>query len=159
MDSPLHVTCLSRSERCRRGLLWQVPSTLLRRCAFLRPCALLLGFVTTAGCLATQPDGPTPGPTPVPPGPVTPVAQGAIKRYATGLARSFRTAADQLDQGTLQSAADTQALLQAQNIAARQQAFTEVDQRIEAAIGGERWNTATASTLFRELAHELEGAP
>ncbi len=108
-------------------------------------CATL--FCGAIGCLRLA------DPTPDPPSTeLQHLARVTIHSYSTGLADSFIATADQITAGSLTTAAETNSHLKISNAEARQAAFLPIDERLNAELGGERWNAEHAAKVFRELA-------
>jgi hypothetical protein len=109
-------------------------------------CVLLCGCLRPA---MERPDVPEPTPE-------QHAARSAVTAYANALAASFEDAAAKLDDGSLQTAAETNAQLQAANRQARQQAFGPVNELLNDRLGGDRWDVAKAKDVFRNLAEGLK---
>lgn len=102
-----------------------------------------------SGCLRHAAD-------PVPPdAPVHQTAHTVVIDYAHRLGQSFDEAAGQLQAGTLTTAAETNALLQASNAEARKHAFEPLDKWLNDELGGDHWDPKHAERCFEQIAHAL----
>ncbi len=113
----------------------------------------ILACVLLCGCLRPAVERPD---VPEPPTPEQLAARSAVTAYANALAASFEDAAAKLNDGSLQTAAETNTHLQAANRAARQQAFQPVNELLNDQLGGDRWDVDKAKDVFRRLAEGLK---
>lgn len=118
--------------------------------------ALLL--VADCGCVKHRPKPPEPGPTPNPVivSPET-AAEGAIAKLRVSFAENFSAMATKIRSGELKDANQAYTFIAKANEASRATAFAEVEELVDAKIGGDRWNPELAASVFTELAKGYRG--
>lgn len=114
---------------------------------------MMIVLITGGGCLKMS------GTPPRPQEPIEQAARSAIITYAHALADSFDEAAAQLASQSLTTAAETNQHLQSANVAARRQAFHEVDELLNAELGNDQWDVQRARQLFEGISRGLRSVP